>query len=144
MKEKDKPLLEEQLCFPIYVASRKIIQGYNEYFAELDVTFSQLLVLMALWENDAQPVSSIGQRLHLDNGTLTPLLKRIEAKGLLTRQRSKDDERTVIISLTKKGTALQKETEKISAQIEYDSPLTEEEDKMLKALLNKYIQHQLK
>lgn len=144
MKEKDKPLLEEQLCFPIYVASRKIIQGYNEYFAELDVTFSQLLVLMALWENDAQPVSSIGQRLHLDNGTLTPLLKRIEAKGLLTRQRSKDDERTVIISLTKKGIALQNATEKISAQIEYESPLTEEEDKMLKALLNKYIQHQLK
>lgn len=135
----DTPKLEEQLCFPIYVASRKIIQGYNESFGELDVTFPQYLVLMVLWESNHLSVSRIGQRLHLDGGTLTPLLKRMESKSLVTRSRSKEDERTVIISLTSKGIELQEKAVQITAKLEYENPLTDEETLILKRLINKFI-----
>lgn len=137
--EYDVLKLENQLCFPIYVASREIIQGYNKYFGALDITYPQSLVLMVLWERNHLSVSNIGQRLHLDSGTLTPLLKRMESKGLITRSRSKDDEREVIISLTSKGEILKEETKRISERLEYETPLSEEESVLLKKLMYKFV-----
>lgn len=137
--EYDVLKLENQLCFPIYVASREIIQGYNKYFGALDITYPQSLVLMVLWERNHLSVSNIGQRLHLDSGTLTPLLKRMESKGLITRSRSKDEEREVIISLTSKGEILKEETKRISERLECETPLSEEESVLLKKLIYKFV-----
>lgn len=131
--------LDNQLCFPIYVASREIIQGYNHYFGDLDITYPQYLVLMVLWEEDEMTVNSIGKRLHLDSGTLTPLLKRMETKELITRNRCKHDERNVRISLTDKGKQLREEAVKIPPQLAKDVALTPEEIETLKRLIYKLI-----
>lgn len=131
--------LDNQLCFPIYVASREIIQGYNRYFGDLDITYPQYLVLMVLWEEDEMSVNSIGKRLHLDSGTLTPLLKRMESKELILRNRCKADERTVRISLTEKGKQLKQKAVKIPPQLAEDLTLTQEEAETLKRLIYKLI-----
>lgn len=131
--------LDNQLCFPIYVASREIIQGYNHYFGDLDITYPQYLVLMVLWEEDEMTVNSIGKRLHLDSGTLTPLLKRMETKELITRNRCKHDERNVRISLTDKGKQLREEAVKIPPQLAKYVALTPEEIETLKRLIYKLI-----
>ncbi len=131
--------LDNQLCFPIYVASREIIQGYNRYFGDLDITYPQYLVLMVLWEEDEMSVNSIGKRLHLDSGTLTPLLKRMESKELILRSRCKADERTVRISLTDKGKQLKQKAVKIPPQLAEDLTLTQEEAETLKRLIYKLI-----
>lgn len=137
--EYDVLKLDNQLCFPIYVASREIIQGYNQYFEDLDITYPQYLVLMVLWEEDEMSVNNIGKRLHLDSGTLTPLLKRMESKGLIVRNRCKIDERTVKISLTDKGKELKQKAVKIPPQLAADLALTQEEAEMLKKLTYKLI-----
>ncbi|MGP1462998.1 MarR family winged helix-turn-helix transcriptional regulator [Tannerella sp.] len=139
MKKYDILKLDNQLCFPIYVASREIIQGYNQYFGELDITYPQYLVLMVLWEEDDMTVNSIGKRLHLDSGTLTPLLKRMEIKGLIVRKRCTMDERTVKISLTDKGKQLRENAVKIPPQLAKDVSLTNEEVDTLKKLIYKLI-----
>ncbi len=131
--------LDNQLCFPIYVASREIIQGYNRYFGDLDITYPQYLVLMVLWEDDEMTVNNIGKRLHLDSGTLTPLLKRMESKELIIRNRSREDERTVKISLTDKGKQLKQKAVKIPPQLAKDVTLTPEEIETLKRLIYKLI-----
>lgn len=131
--------LDNQLCFPIYVASREIIQSYNQYFGELEITYPQYLVLIVLWEEDEMLVNSIGKRLHLDSGTLTPLLKRMEAKGLIARKRCTIDERTVKISLTDKGKQLRECAVKIPPQLAEQVSLTNEEAETLKRLIYKLI-----
>ncbi len=131
--------LDNQLCFPIYVASREIIQAYNQYFGDLDITYPQYLVLMVLWEDDEMTVNSIGKRLHLDSGTLTPLLKRMETKELITRNRCKQDERNVRVSLTDKGKQLKQKVVKIPPQLAKDITLTSEEIETFKRLIYKLI-----
>ncbi|MCB8966804.1 MAG: MarR family transcriptional regulator [Ardenticatenaceae bacterium] len=98
--------LENQICFPIYAASRLITREYQPLLDELGLTYPQYLVLMVLWESDGLPVNEIGQKLLLNTNTVTPLLKRMEAQGLLSRARSTEDERQVIITLTAQGRAL--------------------------------------
>lgn len=95
--------LENQLCFPLYALSKEITRQYTPFLAALDLTYPQYLVMLVLWEHDAQTVNQIGAKLHLDSGTLTPLLKRLQTKNLITRERSQADERTVLISLTDLG-----------------------------------------
>lgn len=131
--------LDNQLCFPIYVASREIIQTYNQHFEALEITYPQYLVLLVLWENGEMSVNSIGKKLFLDSGTLTPLLKRMESKNLITRTRSKEDERTVIISLTEKGTQLKEKALEIPSKIKNELPLNEDELQTLKQLMYKLI-----
>jgi DNA-binding MarR family transcriptional regulator len=99
-------LLEEQACFALYAASRAVTDVYRPLLADLGLTYPQYLVLLVLWERDSQPVKEIGEALHLDYGTISPLLKRLEANGLVTRHRLASDERSVSISLTEKGTSL--------------------------------------
>ncbi|WP_209331572.1 MarR family winged helix-turn-helix transcriptional regulator [Lunatimonas salinarum] len=95
--------LENQICFPLYAASRLIIKRYQPLLQELEVTYPQYLVLLLLWEKDGQKVTDLGECLLLETSTLTPLLKRLEQKGYIKRERSEQDERQVIISLTDTG-----------------------------------------
>ncbi|WP_266362929.1 MarR family winged helix-turn-helix transcriptional regulator [Tellurirhabdus rosea] len=99
--------LENQVCFPVYAASRLIIREYQPHLEKLGLTYPQYLVLLVLWETDGISISEITQRLLLETNTITPLLKRMEAMKLLERQRSTEDERKVIIKLTPKGRDLQ-------------------------------------
>lgn len=99
--------LSNQLCFPVYAASRLIIREYQPHLDQLGITYAQYLVLMVLWESDGVAVSEITQRLFLNTNTVTPILKRMEAQGLIKRQRSTDDERKVIVSLTAAGRQLE-------------------------------------
>ncbi|MCG7580971.1 MarR family winged helix-turn-helix transcriptional regulator [Mycolicibacterium sp. OfavD-34-C] len=99
--------LEEQLCFALYSASRAVTSAYRPLLDELDLTYPQYLVLLVLWEDDACTIGQLGDRLHLDSGTLSPLIKRLEAAGLVRRQRSNADERRVDVTLTAEGRALE-------------------------------------
>ena len=101
-------LLDQQLCFSLYAANLAMGKVYRKLLGELELTYPQYLVMLVLWERDELTVSDIGARLHLDSATLTPLLKRLQATGLLDRRRSAEDERQVVISLTDAGRALKK------------------------------------
>ena len=105
--------LDDQLCFPLYAAARAVQQRYRPLLAELGLTYPQYLVMMVLWEDDGQSVSALGARLMLDSGTLTPLLKRMEAAGLLDRRRSEADGRVVRAHLTEVGLALHTRAEAV-------------------------------
>ena len=103
MENPNTPKLGNQICFPLYVIAKEITGMYRPFLDELDLTYSQYLVMMVLWENDGLTVNQIGEKLYLDSGTLTPLLKRLEVKSLLQRNRKKEDERVVEVSLTEQG-----------------------------------------
>jgi DNA-binding MarR family transcriptional regulator len=103
--------LDAQVCFPIYALSREITNLYRPILEQLDLTYPQYLVLLVLWENKEQTVNQIGGKLQLDNGTLTPLLKRLEVKGLVKRTRSTTDERVVNVSLTLVGDELKEKAQ---------------------------------
>lgn len=109
--------LDRQLCFPLYAASRAVIRLYHPALSALDLTYTQYIAMMALWEKAPQSVKELGQRLYLDTGTLTPLLKAMEKKGLICRRRSEQDERCVFITLTEAGEALREQALAVPAQI---------------------------
>jgi DNA-binding MarR family transcriptional regulator len=109
--------LENQLCFRFYTVSRLITQAYGPLLDRLGVTYPQYLVLLVLWEKDAQPVNDIAKRLVLETNTVTPLLKRMEAEGLVRRTRGTEDARQVIVSLTEKGTRLRETAKDIPDQM---------------------------
>ena len=113
----EKLKLENQLCFPIYAASRLITREYQPYLDVLGITYPQYLVMLVLWETDSITVNSISQKLILNTNTITPLLKRMEKLGLITRQRSEEDERKVIVELTEKGKQMQAEANLIPDQL---------------------------
>lgn len=98
--------LESQLCFPLYACSKEIIKRYKPFLDKIDLTYTQYITMMVLWEHKEINVKTMGEYLFLDSGTLTPLLKKLEGKELIKRQRSKDDERNLNISITKKGEEL--------------------------------------
>ena len=98
--------LENQLCFPLYACAREVIRKYKPFLDELCLTYTQYIAMMVLWEEKQVGVKELGEKLFLDSGTLTPLLKKMELKGLITRTRSADDERKLIVSLTPAGEAL--------------------------------------
>ena len=100
--------LDNQLCFRLYTASRLLSQAYHPLLSEHGLTYPQYLVLLALWEKDAQPVNDIAKRLFLETNTVTPLLQRMEKEGILTRRKGEKDARQMIVSLTGKGKGLQK------------------------------------
>src|SRR5215210_637959 len=109
--------LDDQLCFALYAASRAVTARYRPMLEELGLTYPQYLVMMLLWEQDNQTVGQLGGRLALDSGTLSPLLKRLTAAGLVTRHRRTDDERSVSVRLTEAGRALQGPACSISAEM---------------------------
>ncbi|MCU4162485.1 MarR family winged helix-turn-helix transcriptional regulator [Carboxylicivirga caseinilyticus] len=143
----DQLKLENQLCFPVYAASRLITREYQPYLDELEITYPQYLVLMILWEKDEMPVNDIAKKLILNTNTITPLLKRMETQGLVNRERSKEDERKVIVKLTEIGNELKEKAvlipERLASQL-LEGPMGVEELIRLKEDLGKIINHLLR
>ena len=110
-------LFDNQVCFPLYSAANAVVRAYRPLLQELDLTYLQYMVLMCLWETKSASVKELGERLRLDSGTLTPLLKRLDAKGLVQRTRSSEDERVRLITLTAEGLALQSKAEGIPTEL---------------------------
>jgi len=98
--------LENQVCFPLYACSKEIVRRYRPMLDELDITYTQYIAMMVLWEQGSASVNSLGEKLYLDSGTLSPMLKNLEAKGYIDRTRSKEDERSLIVTVTPKGMTL--------------------------------------
>ena len=140
-QEYEQLLLKNQLCFPLYACGRKIVSNYTPYLKLLGLTYTQYIVLMVLWEHESVNVGKLGEILYLDAGTLTPLLKRLEKAGYVTRQRSKDDERVTIIGITHKGEALKEKCKDIPLKLSSKgSVLNESESKELYRLLYKFLE----
>ncbi|KUG12016.1 MarR family transcriptional regulator [Elizabethkingia sp. HvH-WGS333] len=139
MKNLQQLKLDNQICFPVHALSREIVGRYRPLLDQLDITYPQYLVLLVLWEHQEQSVSQLGEKLYLDSGTLTPLLKRLEQKKLVTRSRSKEDERIVKIKLTSEGQNLQKKAASIPKQLFEDMKVPEEELKQLKTTIEKIL-----
>lgn len=109
--------LDNQLCFPLYAVSKEIVRSYTPLLNEIDLTYTQYIVMMVMWEDKEVSVKELGKRLFLDSGTLTPLLKNLEKKGLLTRERSRTDERFLVVSITDEGMKLREKAVDIPAKI---------------------------
>jgi len=131
--------IENQICFPLYACSREVIKLYKPYLDELDLTYTQYVTMMVLWEEKAVNVKELGKRLYLDSGTLTPLLKKLEGKGLLNRRRSLEDERNLVITLTEAGLALKERARNIPDQMENCTNLDPEETAELSRILYKLL-----
>ena len=137
----DSLKLENQLCFPLYACGRKIVGSYTPYLKPLGLTYTQYIVMMVLWEKERASVGQLGETLHLDAGTLTPLLKRLEKAGYVTRERSKEDERITIIAITPAGDALMAECKDIPIKMASGKmPLSGEEAEELYRLLYKFLE----
>ncbi len=134
--ENDELLLKNQLCFPLYAAARKVMRPYTPILAQLNLTYTQYITLLVLWENDNQTVGDLGQQLFLDSGTLTPLLKKLQKQGLIERKRVDQDERVVRIALTAEGQALRQQALKIPGAVASCVKLSLEEGFELKRLLD--------
>lgn len=109
--------LQNQLCFPLYAASREIVKKYTPYLDELGLTYTQYITMMVVWEEKEISVKALGARLFLDSGTMTPVLKALEKKGFVSRCRSKEDERVLLVSLTEAGRELQEKALEIPAKV---------------------------
>lgn len=131
--------LENQLCFPLYAASREVIKQYRPYLDELGITYTQYVTMMVFWEQGSISVKELGQRLCLDSGTLTPVLKSLEAKGFITRCRSKEDERVLIAEITPEGTALREKALSVPSKVACSIKLSPDEAATLYQLLYKVL-----
>ncbi|MCR5590946.1 MAG: MarR family transcriptional regulator [Lachnospiraceae bacterium] len=139
-QEYEQLLLKNQLCFPLYACGRKIVAAYTPYLKPLGLTYTQYVVFMVLWEKETVNVGQLGSILHLDAGTLTPLLKNLEKEGYVTRRRSEEDERVTLITITKKGNDLKEECKDIPLELaKKGSPLNEKEAMQLYKLLYKFL-----
>jgi DNA-binding MarR family transcriptional regulator len=136
----DPHRLDDQLCFALYAASRAMTSAYQPLLDELGVTYPQYLVMLVLWEQDGARVSQIGERLHLDSATLTPLLKRLEARGAIERRRSSVDERVVEVFLTAEGKRLKKRAAAVPHAMFAKSGLTAAELARLRTMLQQVTQ----
>jgi len=132
--------LKNQLCFPLYAVSKEVTRLYKPFLDPLNLTYTQYITMMVLWENDSLNVKSLGEKLFLDSGTLTPLLKKLEVQGLLTRTRSKDNERNVFISLTEKGWQLRDAALGVPEQIMHCLKMEPEDASVLYRILNKLLE----
>jgi len=141
-KQTDLLKLENQLCFLLYAGSREMTKKYKPLLDKLGVTYPQYLVLLLLWEHKTLTVKELGQQLYLDSGTLTPMLKRMEQNQIIKRERSLQDERSVVISLTAKGCSLKEQAQDIPIEIIHLSGKNQEEFKVLKDSLLQLL-HQL-
>ena len=131
--------LDHQICFPLYAAARKVTARYTPLFKELGITYTQYIVLLALWEHDKVPVGELCSRLMLDNGTLSPLLKKMQQAGLVRKDRDRDDDRVVVISLTEEGRALQEQAKDVPAEVAGCIKLPPEKAFALRALLDELL-----
>ena len=140
MNRQDNLKLESQLCFPLYAASREVIKQYRPFLDELSLTYTQYITMMVLWAEKKQNVKTLGEKLFLDSGTLTPVLKSLEAKGYIRRYRSADDERVLIAEITEEGETLRKRAESVPGKIASCVKLTPTEAAELYRLLYKILE----
>ncbi len=137
----DKLKLENQLCFPLYAASKEVIRRYKPFLDELDMTYTQYIAMMVMWEHKELTVKELGRYLYLDSGTLTPLLKTMEKKGWVTRCRSREDERVLNVSITENGEALKERAVHVPEQMADCMKLEKEEAMQLYTLLYKMLEN---
>lgn len=131
--------LENQLCFPLYAAAREVVKQYRPHLDELDITYTQYITMMVMWEEKEITVKALGEKLFLDSGTMTPVLKSLEAKGFVARKRSTTDERSVSVFLTDNGEALKEKAVDIPAKVAGCTNLTAEEGMQLYKILYKIL-----
>ena len=136
--------LANQLCFPLYAAARHVTGLYTPVLRPLGLTYTQYIVFLVLWEKDGQPVGEIGEKLLLDNGTLSPLLKKMEQAGYVRRERSREDERVVVITLTDAGHALRENAKDAPAKVAGCIDLPPEKAQKLYGLLYELLENQKK
>ena len=137
MNDFDPLKLENQLCFPLYAASKELVRRYKPHLDKLDLTYTQYIAMMVMWEHTKMNVKELGEYLFLDSGTLTPLLKTLEKKGLVTRARSKEDERNLVVCVTEKGMALRDKALEVPKKVAGCIQLDEADAKELYILLHK-------
>ena len=141
MKSKyDALKLESQLCFPLYACSRKIVKMYHPYLTELGLTYTQYITMLVLWEQQKISAKELGTKLYLDSGTLTPVLKSLEKKGLIGRHRSEEDERVLMVELTAEGLALNEQAVNVPYQLESCLKLDHEDAYQLYRLLGRLLE----
>ena len=131
--------LENQLCFPLYACSRETIKLYTPYLDQLGLTYTQYIAMLVLWERKSMTVKALGEELFLDSGTLTPLLKKLEAKGLVSRKRSSTDERNLIVTITETGLRMRDDAVTIPTQMAKCVKLNSQEAQTLYRLLYKML-----
>ena len=140
MTNYDQLKLSNQLCFPLYVCSKEVVRKYKPLLDRLDLTYTQYITMMAMWEHEQLSAKELGTILYLDSGTLTPVLKTLEKKGFVERQRSKDDERSLIISLTPSGMALQEQAASVPEEMAKCIDMDMEDLNTLHRLLHKFME----
>ncbi len=140
MQTYDVLKLENQLCFPLYACARNVVKKYTPLLEEIGLTYTQYIVMLVLWEKKSINVKSLGSLLYLDSGTLTPLLKKLEGSGLVSRMRSAEDERNLLITITQKGELLKDQAVEIPTKLASCLNLSLEETKTLYFLLYKILQ----
>ena len=131
--------LKNQICFPLYACSKEVVKKYRPFLDEIDLTYTQYITMMVLWENEHISAKDIGEKLFLDSGTLTPVLKSLAVKGFITRQRSKEDERVLMIDITDKGRDLKDKALFVPEKVGGCVRLNPEESKQLYDLLYKLL-----
>lgn len=133
--------LANQICFPLYACSKEVVRQYKPYLDELDLTYTQYITMLVMWEHEELNVKEIGSYLYLDSGTLTPLLKKLEDKGYITRTRSKADERNLAVTLTEEGIALSEKAADIPKKVDANIRFSHEDSLKLYELLYKLLAH---
>ena len=136
-KEYKELRLENQLCFPLYACAKEVTRRYKPFLDPLGLTYTQYITMMVLWEKKEVRVKDLGEVLYLDSGTLTPLLKRLEQKGLITRSRYQDDERALCVQITDLGETLQEKAKSVPEEMRACLPLSAKEMQVLKKLLDR-------
>lgn len=136
--------LSNQLCFPLYAAARSVVSLYTPWLKPLGLTYTQYIVFLVLWEKDGIPVGEICEKLMLDSGTLSPLLKKMQQSGYIERRRSSEDDRMVLITLTEAGRALQEQAKGIPARVASCIDLPPEKAQTLHALLYELLENRNK
>ena len=131
--------LSNQLCFPLYVCSKEVVRSYKPFLDEIDLTYTQYITMMALWEKGEINVKDLGEILYLDSGTLTPVLKKLEQKGYICRNRSREDERVLIVTVTSAGKKLKEKAVEIPAKMSSCISLSKEEAQTMYELLHKLL-----
>jgi len=139
MNKYDKIKLENQLCFPIYALSREIIKSYKPFLDKFDFTYTQYITMLVMWEDEKITFKNLGKKLHLDSGTLTPVVKKLESKGLVIKYRTKEDDRVVVIELTEKGRLLKNDIVEVPEKMSCNSVISESQASELKEKLNKIL-----
>ena len=131
--------LKNQLCFPLYACAKEVVRLYKPLLDRIDLTYTQYITMMLMWEYKEMKLKELGRYLYLDSGTLTPLLKKLEEKGFVTRHRSHEDERDMIITITEKGMALRDEAADVPSEMGACMTITPEEARTLYSLLYKIL-----